>query len=224
MKIIIGMLLILAGFCVGSVMFSRILPKLILKKDIQLSGRDENPGAANVFMHCGWKLGLICLALDMLKGFIPVFLALILLGEKNAFIPFIILAPTLGHAVAPFNHFKGGKCISTVFGELIALLKITPVGLILAALYILFSTLIKNMPNRLRSIWAFSLFIVIATPFLIYFKHITVAIGCVLVSVTALIKHSTLFVNEAQAEFEKSLRGEAAAESESLDTELVEIK
>lgn len=222
MKILIGTLLILGGFCLGSIMFSKILPKLIMKKDIQINGRDENPGAANVFMHCGWQLGLICLALDMLKGFIPVFLSLLLIEEKSAFMPFIILAPALGHAVAPFNHFRGGKCISTVFGELIALLRITPVGFILAVLYIIFATLIRNMPNRLRSIWAFSMFIVLSTPFLIYFGHITVAIGCVLISVTAIIKHSKLFVNEAQAQFEKSLQSEE--NTEGSDTELVEIR
>lgn len=196
----------MGGFFLGSVMFSKILPKRLAMRDIEKEGRDGNPGAANVFMHCGVKLGLTCLMLDMLKGFIPVYLAITVFGEKSPLIALVILAPALGHAIAPLNGFKGGKCISTVFGELIALLKVTPVVLILAALYIIFSTVVKIDPNRVRSIWTFSLFIAVATPFLLYFGHSMIAVGCVLASVTAIVKHTKYFVNEAQASFEESLQ------------------
>ena len=56
------------GFLLGSVMFSRLMPRLILKKDIAALGRDHNPGASNVFVNCGIPMGLLCLTLDMFSG------------------------------------------------------------------------------------------------------------------------------------------------------------
>ena len=60
--------LIAGGFLLGGVMFSRALPKLLTGKDVCALRTDKNPGAANVFAVCGVPMGLLCLALVMLKG------------------------------------------------------------------------------------------------------------------------------------------------------------
>ena len=60
----------------GSVLYCRFVPLLLLKKDICALSPDKNPGAANVFVHCGVPMGLLCLVLDMAKGGVPVALAL----------------------------------------------------------------------------------------------------------------------------------------------------
>lgn len=70
----IWMYLIIGGFIEGGIMFSYLLPKLIMQKDICMLSGDHNPGAANVFINCGIPMGLTCLTLDMAKGFFPVFL------------------------------------------------------------------------------------------------------------------------------------------------------
>ena len=67
--------LIAGGFLLGGVMFSRALPKLLTGKDVCALRTDKNPGAANVFAVCGVPMGLLCLALDMLKAYLPVSLA-----------------------------------------------------------------------------------------------------------------------------------------------------
>ena len=67
--------LIAGGFLLGGVMFSRALPKLLTGKDVCALRADKNPGAANVFAVCGVPMGLLCLALDMLKAYLPVSLA-----------------------------------------------------------------------------------------------------------------------------------------------------
>ena len=63
--------LIAGGFLLGGVMFSRALPKLLTGKDVCALRTDKNPGAANVFAVCGVPMGLLCLALDMLKAYLP---------------------------------------------------------------------------------------------------------------------------------------------------------
>jgi glycerol-3-phosphate acyltransferase PlsY len=129
----------------------------------------------------------------MLKGIIPVMLATFFLDTDNICFSLVMIAPVLGHAVGIFNRFHGGKCISTAFGVLIGILHITLVGFILAVLYILFSTLIKISPNSRRSILSFSLFITISTPLLIVFGLYSIAIGCIGISLVAIIKHLKLF-------------------------------
>ena len=71
-------------FLLGGVMFSQLVPKLLGKGDVGRDSDDHNPGAANVFCLCGVPLGVLCLLLDLLKGFVPVFLAKGLSGSPVA--------------------------------------------------------------------------------------------------------------------------------------------
>ena len=130
------------GYFSGSMLFCSLIPKHLKGIDIVAVSPDGNPGAANVFIHCGWELGLVCLFFDMLKGFIPVFAAVKLLDASDWQFVFVMIAPVLGHAFSIFNGLRGGKCISTLFGETIALLPVSPVAPVLAGIYIFFSTLI----------------------------------------------------------------------------------
>ena len=114
--------LIIGGFLCGSIMFSRLLPLLIAGKDVSAESSDRNPGAANAFSACGVAIGMLCLLLDMLKGFLPVLLGRLLLNTNDLLFAAVIVAPVLGHAIAPLNRFHGGKCIATAFGVTIALM------------------------------------------------------------------------------------------------------
>ena len=184
---------IVGSFLMGGIMFSQIIPRIVEGTDIQAISDDHNPGATNVFVNCGIGLGMLCLFLDLAKGFIPVFLTCKLLGTDNLLFGIVLAAPVLGHAIAPFHHFHGGKCIATAFGEMIGLLPYNRIGLLLAALYVLFSTVIKISPNRIRSIVTFSLFGVLSGMFLSCTGDYAIALGCVLISLTAIMKHSKYF-------------------------------
>lgn len=185
---------ITGGFLLGGIMFSQILPEKILHKDIQAISEDHNPGATNVFVNCGTAMGLTCLVLDLLKGMIPVLLAGYLLDRKNLLFGIILAAPVLGHAVAPFHHFHGGKCIATSFGEMIGLLPFNRIGLLLAGLYIIFSTVIKIQPNRVRSIVVYSLFGLSSSILLTAREENSIALGCILISLISIFKHSRYFI------------------------------
>lgn len=113
--------LIAGGFLLGGVMFSRALPKLLTGKDVCALRADKNPGAANVFAVCGVPMGLLCLALDMFKAYLPVSLAAQYLDTQSVWFALALAAPVLGHAVGVFNGFHGGKCIASAFGAMLAL-------------------------------------------------------------------------------------------------------
>ena len=183
---------ILGGFISGGIMYCELVPKKTVKKDIQALSPDGNPGASNVFINCGIPLGMLCLMLDILKGCLPVLCAEKLLDTSNICFALVMIAPVLGHALAPLNRFHGGKCIATAFGVMIALLPLTRIGLVLAGLYILFSTLIKINPNRIRSIVTFSLFCLISVAVLTYTKKYSLAFGCGGISVIAVLRHTKL--------------------------------
>lgn len=154
---------------------------------------DHNPGSANVFVFCGIPLGLLCLFLDMLKGFLPVFLAIKIMDIRQLWFTAVLAMPVLGHAVAPFDHFHGGKCIATAFGEMIALLPVTRIGLVLAGAYVLFSTILKINPTRKRSLVAFGFFEIISFWLLITSGRYSIYGGCILIASIAIARHTKWF-------------------------------
>ncbi len=182
-------LLILGGYLLGSVHFCRAIPLFTRHVDITKESADGNPGAANVFVLCGWQTGLCCLFCDMAKGFLPVFAALKWLPHDRPAFALVMLAPVLGHAFSVLHRFRGGKCIAAIFGEMIALLWISPVGLILAGLYIFFSVAVKIDPHSRRSIVTFCVFAPTALAVELILGQTAAALGCVGVSAVSIGKH-----------------------------------
>ena len=185
-------ILFAGGYLIGSVHFCRAIPLVFRHIDITKESADGNPGAANVFTLCGWQLGLCCLFCDMAKGFLPVFAAVKWMppsGGRGLF-ALVMMGPVLGHAFSVLHGFRGGKCIAVIFGEMIALLWITPVGLILAALYIFFSVAVKIDPHSRRSMVTFGLFIPAALVLEFALVQPAVGIGCAGVSCVSIVKHA----------------------------------
>lgn len=182
--------LVAGGYLLGSVHFCRWVPLLFLKKDIQALSDDGNPGAVNVFRLCGPRWGLFCLALDLAKGFLPVWLALEWMGARRWGFALVMAAPALGHGFSVFSRFQGGKCIAVIFGELIALLRVSPAGGLLALLYIAFS-LARVEPQRVRSVVTFSLFLPGSAAMELLAGRTVTAAGCAALSLIALYKHWT---------------------------------
>ncbi len=120
-------LFLLLAFALGSIPFSFIIGKRVKGIDMRDHG-SGNLGATNVFRLLGPGWGSLCLALDMGKGAIAVFLMTMLvnswpLGEATPFhiTPdlFRIFAgflAGLGHTFSPFVNFHGGKGVATTGG------------------------------------------------------------------------------------------------------------
>ena len=110
------MVYVLTIFCFlsGSMMFSYWLG-LLVHKNIREVG-DGNPGAANLWKAAGYRFGLTGIALDFLKGYLPVFVILHQEWVSGTSLIPIALAPIFGHAFSPFMKGKGGKSIAVSFG------------------------------------------------------------------------------------------------------------
>jgi len=129
------------AFLLGSIPFGLLLGK-VRGIDIREHG-SGNIGSTNVFRTLGKKSGIICLILDILKGFFPVFLA-------RQFVPddtgghtievLTALASILGHNYSPWIGFKGGKGIATSGGAILALMPAAVVILIIIFVIFTFTT------------------------------------------------------------------------------------
>ena len=108
----------LGAFLCGSIPFGLLLVKLAGKGDVRAHG-SGNIGATNVSRVGGKALGIVTLLLDILKGFLPVFLGR-KLGLSDAALSLLALSAVLGHVFTPWLAFKGGKGVATALGVALA--------------------------------------------------------------------------------------------------------
>ena len=80
----IGIFIALFGYLLGSIPTGLLLTKLFSKIDPRQTG-SKNIGATNVFRLAGTTLGILTLVGDLLKGAIPVVIA-IQWGESDVLI------------------------------------------------------------------------------------------------------------------------------------------
>lgn len=140
---------VLTGFVSGSVMYSYILPKLCKGIDVRSAGPDGNPGGANAVRAAGAGIGLLCIALDVLKAFFPVYFAVTYAGIRGMELVPIVAAPVFGHAFSPFLKFRGGKAVSAFYGVLLALWPLSRVVLLPAVAMIVFRFFVLVKPDSL---------------------------------------------------------------------------
>lgn len=140
------LLLAIGSYMIGNVNFARIISKL-KNKDITKLG-SGNPGTMNMSRQFGLKTGLLTLILDILKGAIPSFFAVICFkgmyfGDSTLKVSeFALLLAgffaVLGHVFPVIYKFKGGKGIATTIGVfLVAEWYITLIFAAIAIIYIL---------------------------------------------------------------------------------------
>ena len=114
---------LLGGYLVGSISFAVLISRVMGLADPRSYG-SKNPGATNVLRSGNKPAAVITLALDVLKGYVPVLLVLAFgarygLGETTA--AFVGLAAFVGHVWPLFFRFQGGKGVATAAGVLMAL-------------------------------------------------------------------------------------------------------
>lgn len=114
---------IVAAYLVGSLSFAVIVSRAMGLADPRSYG-SGNPGATNVLRSGSRAAAVATLALDALKGYLPVLLALVLgprfgLGETT--VALVGLAAFVGHLWPVFFRLRGGKGVATAAGVLLAL-------------------------------------------------------------------------------------------------------
>jgi len=119
------------AYLVGSIPFGLLLAKAGGAGDVRRIG-SGNIGATNVLRTGRKGLALATLALDMLKGALPVWLGYRYFGPDMAVVAG--LGAVVGHCFPVWLGFRGGKGVATAAGVMAAL---TPlVALIVVALFV----------------------------------------------------------------------------------------
>ena len=118
MEYVYPMLATLAAYLIGSLSFAVIVSRLMGLNDPRTYG-SKNPGATNVLRSGSKSAAGVTLALDVLKGFVPV-MATKLWGPEfglgDGTLALVALAAFLGHVYPVFFKFKGGKGVATALG------------------------------------------------------------------------------------------------------------
>jgi len=139
------LVLVAVAYAVGSVPVGYLICRA-RGLDIRKHG-SGNIGATNVWRVVGWKVGLPCFALDMLKGFVPALMASALasrgfshlpeptLREPDAALlnlgPLVVgMAAMVGHMFPVWLGFRGGKGVATGFGALLGVWPVMTVAMV----------------------------------------------------------------------------------------------
>ncbi|MCR4410652.1 MAG: glycerol-3-phosphate 1-O-acyltransferase PlsY [Candidatus Saccharicenans sp.] len=107
-------LLVVASYFLGAFPTGFLLVRMSSRKDIREIGSGST-GATNVLRYGGWKMAIPVMIVDLLKGFLPAFLAVSLLADRRLAV-WALLAAVLGHCYPVYLRFRGGKGVATTVG------------------------------------------------------------------------------------------------------------
>ena len=107
------------AFVLGSIPFGLVIAKTFKGIDPRKAG-SGNIGSTNVARLCGWPCGVLTLFCDIMKGTLPVLIAVHFMPEQF-WQSLVALCAVLGHIKSPLLGFKGGKGVATTIGALIPL-------------------------------------------------------------------------------------------------------
>lgn len=124
--------------------------------DVRLHG-SGNVGATNVLRLLGKKWGYSVFLIDFLKGWLPVFLALLWSDTVHMTPPsapgaIAALASLLGHSFPIWLHFKGGKGISTSAGIIVGMFPGSFLFCLGSWIFVFFSTRYVSIASIVASI------------------------------------------------------------------------
>jgi glycerol-3-phosphate acyltransferase PlsY len=124
--LVLSFALILVAYLLGSIPWGLVLTRWVAAEDIRSRG-SGNIGATNVVRVAGRAIGVLTLVLDMLKGGLPVYAALMLMDRTarswgEPLVAVVALSSFFGHLFPVFLKFKtGGKGVATAFGCFLAI-------------------------------------------------------------------------------------------------------
>lgn len=145
-----NLLWILIGYLCGSLPFAVWIARA-RGVDIFKAG-SGNPGATNVMRSVGKKEGRLCFALDALKGWVPVALAL-WLTHSPLLAALALLGALIGHSFSAWIKFRGGKGVATTIGGLMALVPLTMASGLLIWLLTFFAFRYVSLASILMALW-----------------------------------------------------------------------
>ena len=190
LDIIIGILLIVASYLIGSIPCGLLIGKL-KGKDLRESG-SGNIGSTNAVRTLGLKLGLLAGICDLIKGTIIVLLIYLLESQNIWYNPFVIngdslyalygVAAVIGHCFPVYLKFKGGKAVATSLGVLFVTVPWAGLAAVIAFVIIMLLTGIVSLGSTVATLAA------LITTFVVYGFTVSHNIAsCLIISVLAII-------------------------------------
>jgi glycerol-3-phosphate acyltransferase PlsY len=128
----------ITAYLIGSIPFGLLFARWLTGKDPRSHG-SGNIGATNVMRTGGRRVGLLTLLADILKGTIPVAIA-IMFDSEQLLVAIVALAVFIGHIFPLYLRFKGGKGVATMFGVVIPWMPWVAVGSFAVWLIVFWST------------------------------------------------------------------------------------
>ncbi len=123
---------IVLSYLIGAIPFGLLLSR---GRGIKIREQgSKNIGATNVSRLLGKKLGFLTFLLDCAKGYVPMFLAGLLLDDtlnRHTVIALCGAAAVIGHMFPVYLGFKGGKGVATGLG---VFLYLAPLAVLLSIL------------------------------------------------------------------------------------------
>lgn len=147
----------LLSYLIGSVSTAVLVCRLFGWPDPRDTG-SNNPGTTNVLRVASKTAAALTLLGDVLKGVIPVYLALILHSSPTA-IGLCGFFAVLGHLYPLYFDFKGGKGVATALG--VVTLLSWPSGLTIISIWLVIIALTRVASIASLTSWT-------AAPFVIY--------------------------------------------------------
>jgi len=157
---LIHILFAAASFTVGALPFGKWISSLVAHVDITKRG-SGNIGATNVARELGIQWGIMTLTLDLIKGFVPVFIIGRVFPDWHLGPVLLGLCALTGHQFSVFLGFKGGKGVATALGVYLALAPFQAlVGLCFFVVIVVLSDFVSL--GSILSAWSLPILFVIA--------------------------------------------------------------
>lgn len=177
----------LIGYFFGSIPTAWLICKIFYKINIFEHG-SKNMGSTNVYRTVGGKAFAATLAIDVLKGMLPVLLSAKLWSTHPQVIFAAAAFAMIGHTLSFWVKFKGGKGVATGLGVFIALSGYH-------ALYALAVFMIVLLATRMVSVS--SMIAAVSLPFFLWYGKVLgdytiyITIFAALVAAFVVFKHKS---------------------------------
>ena len=170
---------LLLTYLVAAFPFGLAVAKAGCGVDPRLAG-SCNTGATNVARLCGTRYGVLTLALDLLKGLLPVLVARAMSGSAF-FLSLVVITAVAGHMYSVFLYGKGGKGVATTIGVFLGAAPVSALLAVAACVLVIWAT---------GFVSAGSLVLAVALPVLVFFLGpCALTLAAVVVAVLVIAKH-----------------------------------
>lgn len=188
MPILFIFLAYLAGSIPSGVWYSKYVHKI----DVREFG-SGNSGGTNIGRNFGAVAAIVVIAVDVLKGWLPILLAKHLFPTLDWAVMLTGIASIIGHAYPLWANFRGGKVVATSIGVLLGFwFNIALVQVALLALLVFLTSMVSL--SAILSYSIIAIYILFAAPSNIY------GIGFIFIALFMMYRH--------RANIQRILKGE----------------